>query len=236
MRKLDKTQILSEIYKKWEEDLEDNNKQHPKYTDSKFRKKFYLDIVMNLFYIQNGLCAYTEQELCDEKFFKKENWQEEIYIFENTEFKGHLEHYDESLKSKNNQEGIKDWLWSNFFMAESDTNTKIKGRKAVEKDTNGKYILKPDATDYNEFELLEYDIKNNLFRANRKQPKEKRKQIDRMIKDVLGINYGVLPKKRSKIIKKHLNSIKVGDYTWNSIPHEEFPTATEMYKRIKIVT
>ncbi len=78
MRKLDKTQILSEIYKKWEEDLEDNNKQHPKYTDSKFRKKFYLDIVMNLFYIQNGLCAYTEQELCDEKFFKKENWQEEI--------------------------------------------------------------------------------------------------------------------------------------------------------------
>ena len=68
MRKIDKSEILSTIYKKWEEGLEKNNQQHPKYDKT---TRFYEDIVMNLYYCQNGLCAYTEQILADEELFDK---------------------------------------------------------------------------------------------------------------------------------------------------------------------
>ncbi len=231
MRKLDKTQILSTIYKKWEEEFENNNKKHPKYNSSK--GKFYRDIVMNLFYIQKGLCAYTEQNLCDEFFYKKNNWKKGRYKtpknYEKAECKGQLEHYDESLKSKKGEEGKKDWLWDNFFMADSDTNRR-KGRKSVEKDAEDNYILKPDEPNYNEFELLEYDNKRHIYRANRNQTKEKIDQIDRMINEVLGMNYGILPKEREKSIKKHLKYIKFKEYTKNNIPFEAYPTAIKMYK------
>ncbi len=232
MRKLDKQQILSTEYKKWEDDLENNNKNHPKYSSS--NGKFYLDIVMNLFYIQKGLCAYTEQELCDEKFYKKENWVNGKYKipddYEKVEFYGQLEHFDESLKSKNGEKGKKDWLWSNFFMAQSDTNTKIKGRKSVDKDSDGNYVLKPDELNYNKFDLLEYDYRRNIYRANRNQNRELKTKIERMINEVLGLNYGILPRKRGKKIIQHLKSIKFKEYTWQTIPFGEFPTAIEMYR------
>jgi len=44
MRKLDKTKILSTVYKNWETLLIQG--EHPVYSSS---KKFYIDIVMNLF-------------------------------------------------------------------------------------------------------------------------------------------------------------------------------------------
>ncbi len=230
MMRLDKTLILSTAYKEWEKLLEKNSKKHPKYTNTKIRKEIYLDIVMNLFYLQKGLCAYTEQLLCDEKFYKKENWEKGKYKCPKPEFEGQLEHFDESLKSKNkDKEGIKDWLWSNFFMIHSDINTKVKGRKSIEKDANGDYIIKPDMPDYNEFELLEYDINKNIFRANRNLLKEKRDKIDIMIK-VLGLNYGTLSKKRKETISRHQNYIKFNKYSWKTIPFGEFSTAIKMYK------
>lgn len=230
MRKLDKTQIISSLYKKWLDDLEEKNIPHPKYNSS--QNEFYLDIVMNLFNIQDGLCAYTEQLLCDNKFYDKENWDSGKYQNIRPEFNGQLEHFDESLKSKSNDiEGIKDWLWTNFFMVESDTNTKIKGKKQVEKDSSGKYILKPDEPEYNEFELLEYDIKTHRFRANRNQSHELKAKIDRMI-DILGLNYGVISRKRQEKITKHHKLINFKEYTWDSIPFGEFVTAIKMYRNV----
>ncbi len=114
---------------------------------------------------------------------------------------------------------------------ESDMNTKVKGRKSVEKCVDGKYILKPDELDYDEFSLMEYDVKLNLFRANRQQPKEKKEQIDRMINEVLGLNYGILPKKRKEKILQHKKMIKFGEYDWNSVPFGEFPTAIKMFSK-----
>ncbi len=149
--------------------------------------------------------------------------------YKKQECNGQLEHYDESLKSKKGEEGKKDWLWDNFFMADSDTNTKIKGRKSVEKDMNNNYILKPDDSNYNEFELLEYDNKRHRYRANKNQTKERRVKINRMINEVLGLNYGVLPKERELSIRKHLKYIKFKEYTQNNIPFEAYPTAIKMY-------
>lgn len=233
MRKLDKKskeQILAIHYYKWQKELEEKGETHPKYSSSSH--KFYLDIVMNLFYIQKGLCAYTEQELCEEKFWKKENWQEGIFQIESPEKNGQLEHFDESLKYKEKQKTEKkDWLWDNFFMIESDTNRR-KGAKPVEKDEN--YILKPDEADYDEFELLEYDTEINYFVANRNLSKEKAEKVDYMIR-ILGLNYGLLHKYRSERIEKIIDDIDLKKkYTWETIPFGKFPTAVEMYKRQEI--
>jgi len=230
MRKLDKTKILSTVYHDWLESLESSNQNHPKYTSSKIKKEFYHDIVMNLFNIQNGLCAYTEQYLCDSGLYDPENWKSGKYQNDNPEFNGQLDHFDESLKSKSKDEdGRKDWLWSNLFMVHSDTNTKIKAAKNAEKDNFGNYVLKPDDQCYDEFIFLEYDIKLHRFRANRKLSDELRIKTDRMI-EILGLNYGVLPSKRHKTITSHLKMIKFNEYTWETIPFSEFVTAIRMYK------
>jgi len=232
MRKLDKSIILSRVYKKWEEEF-GLNKNHTKYDSS--NNKFYYDVVMNLFYIQKGLCAYTERFLCSEKFYLPNNWTNGKYNFstelKKIEFEGHLDHFDENLKSKNNEiEGRKDWLWTNFFMINEHTNTVIKTNKSVEKDDNGNYILKPDNLDYNEFELLEYNFDTNMYCANRKQPKHLRMKINKMINEVLGINHDLIVRGRSDILNKHKIYILAKEYDWQSVPFGEFPTVVEMYK------
>ena len=124
MRKIDKSIILSKNYKKWVEGFEVDG--HPKYNGSK--NKYYYDIKMSLLYCQQGLCAYTEQVLCANKYIDTINWDMDIYIKELTKedknsIQGDLEHFDESLKPKNA------WLWDNLFIVNIHNNRKTKNEK-----------------------------------------------------------------------------------------------------------
>jgi len=212
MRKIDKTQILSTEYKKWEEDFEKNNLPHEKYKAS---HKYYKDVVMNLLFCQKGLCAYTEVQLCSQEAIEKSKWVDGKYQFEIKVNDGDLEHFDESLKSKSNDEiGIKDWLWSNLFMVDTNRN-RNKGTKEVDE------ILKPDFESYNEFELFDYNTDTHFFVANFSLPTDIRIRIKKMI-DVLGINFPNLVDKRKNTIIK---SYEFG------ILDNEFPTAQNFYKK-----
>jgi hypothetical protein len=62
MRKIDKNQQLSTAYQTWENNLEINGLNHPSYNSS--NGAYYKDIVMDALRCQNGLCAYTEIQLC----------------------------------------------------------------------------------------------------------------------------------------------------------------------------
>ncbi|MFK7947018.1 MAG: hypothetical protein AB8G11_05465 [Saprospiraceae bacterium] len=184
MQKIDKTQILSTVYKQWEEDLEANNQPHPKYNSSNFR--FYKDIVMNLFYCQKGLCAYTEKRLCNPEHSTVEHWKNGRYISDKPDIFGDLEHFDESLKAKKSDaQGLKDWLWNNFFMVDSNINTKVKGSKSVDS------ILKPDTESYNPYDLLDYNLQTHEFtcKMNGNLTDDEKQRIETMI-EILGLNFG----------------------------------------------
>lgn len=173
MRKLDKTKVLATAYKEWLNNLEQEQKNHPEYKSS---NEFYIDVVANLLWIQDGLCAYTEQFLFDPVELGEENWKEGKFGKGKFEFFGHLEHYDESLKEN------KGWLWSNLFIAHSDINTKRKGSKAV------RYALKPDADNYDPFYLLQYDFNSHRFLPNIDRELDEQDNILHDI-NVLGLNY-----------------------------------------------
>src|ERR1700722_20274391 len=121
MRKITKPCELSREYKEWEETLEKSRTPHPDYPNP---RKHYLDVAMNLFYCQDGLCAYTEMRLCSKKYYDKKNWKKKKW--KNTihsgrpEFGGNLEHFDKNIKPNQS------WLWSNLFMVDTDVNTKVK--------------------------------------------------------------------------------------------------------------
>ena len=113
MRKLKKTCNLSTVYKDWEEDLKNNNKEHPKYNSTK--GEFYTDIFTNLLNIQNGLCAYTEISLCDPDKLTKEKWNNGHFHKQKFSVKpfcsdGALDHFNPDFKNE------KAWLWDNFFL------------------------------------------------------------------------------------------------------------------------
>ncbi len=178
---------------------------------------------MNLLFCQKGLCAYTEVQLCPQNAIEISNWENGKYKFTYRANDGQLEHFDEKLKSKDKDKtGIKDWLWSNFFMIDSDTNRR-KGIKEVN------YILKPDSDDYDEFTLLDYDIESHRFTANSSLPKEKKEIINNMINNVLGINFPNLIDKRRKTI---IQAIEFG----TDIIETQFPTAFEFYRRRNKIT
>ena len=223
MRKIDKTKILSTVYKKWEEELEKTKKAHPKYNSSDH--KYYDDIVMNLFCCQKGLCAYTEQLLCPKKYYESSLWKNGRYQGQRKgNVKGQLEHFDEKLKTKKaDEEGRKDWLWDNFFMIDTDINN-LKGVKEVD------YILKPDNPNYNEGELLEYNSKSHIFIAKTTLSKEKRIRINNMLNKVLFVNHGAVIAKRKQVIRQALKVIEFGIENSNYQPIE-FPTAFEMSKK-----
>ncbi len=219
MRKIDKTFILSVKYKTWEEEFEDNQSPHKKYSPS---DKFYYDVAMNLLLCQNGLCAYTEVQLCPGEDLTINNWVDGRYNFTTKKFNGELDHFDESLKSKkNDQNGIKDWLWDNLFMVDSDTNLR-KGTKAVDP------ILKPDGINYDEFALLDYNFDTHQYAANLDKSEDEITRIDRMINEVLGINFPNLVDKRRVLITK---AMEYGTFDFEN----EFPTAFEFYKRKKSI-
>jgi len=176
MRKIDKSNILSKEYKEWLDGLVD--KEHPEYNSSKF--KYYNDIKMSLLYCQDGLCAYTEQLLCEDKYISIDNWNDDKYIKELTEedkhsIQGDLEHFDESLKSK------KAWLWSNLFIVATHNNCRIKGTKAI------KDILKPDSKNYDPYKYLDFDYETGIFTPNINLSKDEKEDVIYMIR-ILGLN------------------------------------------------
>src|SRR6218665_3124816 len=128
MRKIDKKLELATSYKKWLEKLQKSGKNHPKYTSS--NNKFYYDIIANLLWVQQGLCAYTEMYLLNKNSVAAKEWTEGT--FKQFEFLGQLDHFNAEMKDK------KGWEWDNFFVVHSDVNVKRKRDKKI----NG--IIKPD--------------------------------------------------------------------------------------------
>jgi len=196
MRKIDKSTILSVKYKEWVEGLEVDN--HPEYNSSK--NKYYHDIKMSLLYCQKGLCAYTEQLLCDTKYLDQANWDSEKYIKvlsieDKHAIQGDLEHFDESLKSDNG------WLWDNLFVVVTHNNCRIKGSKSI------KPILKPDSPDYDPYKYLTFDSEEGIFGANGALDDAKREEVEYMIK-TLGLN--CIADDRKRQIKQWLDMKDMG--------------------------
>ena len=183
MKKIDKSKILSKEYLKWMEALKE---EHPKYASS---HKYIQDIKMNLLYCQNGLCAYTEEQLCDLELLKDTCWKDGRYIQpleDENLVNGDLEHFDCTLKE------TKAYLWDNLFMANSNINCRVKSTKPVNP------ILKPDAKEYDPFKYLEFDDKINKFLPNINLSEQDKIDVTEMI-ETLGINKNSF--KRAKQIK-----------------------------------
>lgn len=222
MRKINKTCDLSTNYKKWEAALEQNNQVHPKFISTKIRKDYYQDVKMLLLKCQNGLCAYTEQSLCNRSVLASENWEDGKYIGDNLETKGGtIDHFDENLKSKSKEpNGRKDWLWDNLFFINTDINN-LKGTKLV------RSILKPDNPHYNSFLLLKYDLKKHTYAPKSGLSEDIFSDIRYMI-EVLHLN--VVNHLRSNMLDEKLKQIFLEERTWDTVNIIDFPTAFQMIR------
>ncbi len=141
---------------------------------------------------------------------------------------GQLEHFDETLKWKDKKDKTthsnidevktiyqhKDWLWSNFFMVQSDTNN-LKGTKTVD------YILKPDSKDYDPYKLFDYSPNTHHYIPNIDLPDTDRKRIQDMI-DILGLNFPNVQNKRKQVVERAVR--------FPLVEENEFPTAIQFYK------
>jgi hypothetical protein len=222
MRKLDKSKILATAYKNWLDKLEGGEIDHPSYNSS--NGDFYLDIVANLLWIQDGLCAYSEQFLFDKNELSADNWKDGRYGKGKFEFYGHLEHYDEKLKTK------KGWLWSNLFVVQADINNKKSAKPVM-------YALKPDLDDYNPFYLLEYNFKEHKFLPNSEREFELQEKILSDI-NTLGLNYQPLTQERKEILNFLIEEVRLSKKTLDEARKSlrEYFTAFEMIvKNLKIV-
>jgi len=218
MKKLSKDCLLSTTYKKWEEAFEINTpKKHDPYTSSS--GEYYCDIVMNLYHCQNGLCAYTEMRICSDSHYTKDKWKDGRYSENKPANQGSLDHFDPDLKED------RGWLWGNFFMIESNVNNK-KWAHPVDP------ILKPDAPDYDEFKLLEYNDRHHVFIANTNLTEEEQAKINKTIL-ILGINYDPIQNRRMRYLYTILKEINFGMINWDDAEKElyEFPTAFKMIRK-----
>ena len=187
MKRIDKSEILSTDYKAW---VESAKGKYHKYDSS--GNPHYTDVRMSLFYCQKGLCAYTEEILCDDELITKEKWESGKYIgLVGNEFTyGDVEHFDESIKP------IKGWLWDNLFMVQGDINKRVKHTKAV------KYILKPDSENYDENKYLQFDYETDTFFAHNNLSIKEKKDVNYMIK-ILGLNRVVRRKQMIQDLKEN---------------------------------
>jgi hypothetical protein len=228
MKRINKTCHLSTTYKNWEEELEISNTTHPKYTNTSTRNLHYQNIKMQLYSCQGGLCAYTEMRLCPEEYYASTHWNNGKYQTSISKgiARGQLDHFDESLKSKKvDLEGRKDWLWSNFFMVDSDINTVVKNNLPVDP------ILKPDNDDYDPFRLLEYDPDTHIFFPNPALDQPTQDIVEESIK-ALGIN--TVYSQRRNYILKEVQLISLEQKSFEEIIIDQFPTSFEMYRRKKL--
>ena len=214
MKKIQKELALATAYKKWLDDLNNKKANHPIYSS---QKTYYRDIVANLLWVQNGLCAYTEMYLKDPKDFKPENWNKGRYKNQSFEFLGQLEHYNNNLKETTG------WEWNNFFVVHSDVNTKRKGTKTPK----GK--LKPDQIDYDPFHFLEYDFKTHNFLPNSERDFDEQEDIMHDI-FVLGLNYQPIIDYRRDFLNPIIDDIELGTISLANarLKMSKFQTAFEM--------
>ena len=209
MQKIDKSNIRSTIYKAWVAGLSGNQ---PKYESHQMHVK---DIKMSLLACQNGLCAYTEELLCDRALLSDDNWKEGKYIGDlNNQnlVNGDLEHFDCRLKDKQG------YLWDNLFMVNSNINCRVKGTKPIDN------ILKPDCDTYDPNVYLQFDDKVNAFIANQNLSDEDKAKVEEMI-IILGINSNAF--KRAKQIKDLKENFELG---LPLIEPDEYITSWKMTK------
>jgi hypothetical protein len=172
--------------------------------------------MMNLYHIQDGLCAYTEKKiLASEHAYTQENWVAGRYKSDKPKHLGELEHFDSDLKSK------QAWLWDNLFMVMNKVNNE---KRAITTDP----ILKPDNPNYDPFELLDYDFEKHIFFANVKNGKLNQSEIDRInnMIDVLGLNF--VKDWRKPYVSKRIKALELGMIP---DPAEEYMTAYEITRR-----
>lgn len=190
MRKINKeiSQISSIKYTNWVNNLEQNGLKHPK------SRTFYDDVIMDLYRIQEGVCAYTERFICPQELYKIANWTDGKYViqdeeeFKRTDHAGELEHFNPELKEN------KYWLWDNFFMIDSTINSKKSDRKVIP-------YLKPDLQDYSPEKYFDYDEKTHRFIPNTDITDANMiNEIQYMIDDVLFLNHGVIKNDRRDFI------------------------------------
>ncbi len=217
MRKIDKSIILSGEYKAWVDGLNKENKKHP---DDKYRK-YYDDVFYNLLYCQEGVCAYTEKRLCSPDLISDSKWQDNRYVKCDDQIsRGHLEHFDPTLKKE------KFWEWENLFVIDSDINIKVKSKRGIDP------ILKPDAPDYDPYELLDYDHETNRFIPNTGiEDEEKKDRIKYMI-DTLGINAYFIVYERRKYCNRFKKNLLEYNKEEKKEDINEFNTAIEMLRKI----
>ena len=193
MQKIDKSNILSIQYKAWVDTLIGD---HPKYNSS---HQYIKDIKMSLLACQNGLCAYTEELLCDPDLITHDNWSDEGKYNKELDnqnlVNGDLEHFDCSLK------GTRAYLWDNLFMVNSNINCRVKG-------TNPIYsILKPDTPEYDPNKYLQFNDELNLFTPHDDLLESDKANIEEMI-ITLGLNSNGF--KRAKQIKSLKEDFELG--------------------------
>lgn len=199
MRKINKeiSKISSIEYTKWLDNLEQNGLKHPK------SRTFYDDVIMDIYRIQEGVCAYTERFICPDELYRIDNWTDGKYViqdeeeFKRTDHAGELEHFNPELKEN------KYWLWDNFFMIDSTINSRKSDRKVVT-------YLKPDLQDYSPEKYFDYDEKTHRFIPNTEIENEDMiKEIQYMIDDVLFLNHGVIKNDRRDFINDVKQKIKL---------------------------
>ena len=203
MRKIDKSKILSKDYENWLNKLRENNKPH------KTCSQYKIDVIMSLFYCQQGVCAYTEMLLCSPKLIEKKNWNKNSYKNKkvNTETFGELEHFEPSLKNNKFCE------WDNLFMVHSKAN---RNKNAQEVATIKEF--KPDLKNYNPFEIFDYDEITNEFIPNTEiKDEQKQQKIEKLI-NLLSINQATIKYERETFIKSlKLNKTKKIDRFFTAV-------------------
>jgi hypothetical protein len=215
MRKLDKAEILAIEYKNWQDGFIPAV-NHPNYNSS--ANQFYYDIIANLIWIQKGLCAYTEYMMQDYEKCAPANWRNNK--FDRFDFAGELDHYDPTLKN------IQGWLWDNFFLIDSDVNSKkVKGSKKPNS------LLKPDKPDFEPSYYLEYDVSIHQFIPNKLRTFDEQALILHDI-NTLGLNWQPTVERRAKYLNEIINDVRYGEVTFENAYNKliQFFTAFNLSK------
>lgn len=211
MRFVDKRINRATEYEAWLNSL--GRKKHPKYSSSSFR--YYYAIIFDLLLCQQGLCAYTEKFLTNIHEIDNEIWNgNQCKPFK---FAGQLDHYDPKLKES---EG---WLWDNFFVADTDVNTKNK------RQISPLGILKPDVAGFSASNFLQYDLKQHIFIPKITLTAAERKNIRHDLY-ALGVNFEPIIQLRKKYLNPYLQKIKYSQLTVDQAKVEliQFFTAFDM--------
>jgi len=162
-------------------------------------KKYYHDVLHNLLFCQDGLCAYTEKRI-----IAGEEIEEIANAFaggrntmEKPEISVNIDHFDSDLKDKQG------WDWNNLFAVDPRVNMEVK--RVMEPIARTRFdfeeymFLKPDSESYSPFKFLEYDSKEHIFFPSSEIDDDVAEKVD-IVLDFLGINYGTVKRERGQYL------------------------------------